>query len=306
MQRRITDQRTLQRWKKSGSYQEVVSFVSCLGASVAGRKISDPLEEPSCGLSCILAALDKMSSWVSEIPPIQQSMRYGNKAFKQWHARMSESTPLLMEQVLGHCQSEAVQSVPTAAAELAAYFSDGFGNASRIDYGTGHELAFVIWLLCLQQLGLYTHTERPLIVLRIFNRYLQLMRQLQTTYFLEPAGSHGVWGLDDYQFLPFLFGAAQLVEQDEYMPSCVHDEEMLEYGSPHFLYLAAVRFVKQVKKGPFSEHSPYLNDISALDSWQRVASGLLRMYEGEVLAKLPVVQHLQFGTLLKWDSHFAD
>jgi hypothetical protein len=32
--------------------------------------------------------LQKLAIWVDEIPPIKQPMRFGNKAFRDWHARL--------------------------------------------------------------------------------------------------------------------------------------------------------------------------------------------------------------------------
>ena len=97
--------------------------------------------------------------------------------------------------------------------ELQRYFLDSLGSAQRLDYGTGHELAFIGFLLVCEDLGFWEKCDaehQRHVVLLLFRSYLHLVRKLQLTYRLEPAGSHGVWGLDDHQFLPYLLGSAQL------------------------------------------------------------------------------------------------
>jgi hypothetical protein len=41
----------------------------------------------------VVAMLDDFHGWVSEIPPLQQPMRFGNKAFRTWHTRLVERAP---------------------------------------------------------------------------------------------------------------------------------------------------------------------------------------------------------------------
>ena len=85
---------------------------------------------------------------------------------------------------------------------------------------------------------------------------------------------------------------------DHWTPSIIHNLQVLETYSPTYLYLSCIQFIRQIKPNvPFFESSPMLNDISHLGSWSKASSGLLRLYEGEVLDKKPVVQHFVFGKI---------
>ena len=70
-------------------------------------------------------------------------------------------------------------------------------------------MAFVFYLCSLFLVGVWKEEDRAAVGLKVFSSYMNLCRKLQNTYRMEPAGSQGVWNLDDYQFVPFIWGAAQ-------------------------------------------------------------------------------------------------
>lgn len=130
--------------------------------------------------------------------------------------------------------------------ELSGYLEDSFGNSQRVDYGTGHETTFFVFLCCLYKALVLKKEDIPAVILLVFPAYLKVVRHLQTVYWLEPAGSHGVWCLDDYQLLPFLFGSAQLIGNAEIPPSAVNNNEIIEKYSSEYMYLEAIKFINIV------------------------------------------------------------
>ncbi|GMP92343.1 hypothetical protein CsSME_00042604 [Camellia sinensis var. sinensis] len=290
--KRIHSPADLLHFHDSDSGKHFLGFVAALSHSIRRRKISDPCHL-SPTVSSIVSILQTLIRFVDEIPPVAQSSRYGNYSYRTWHSRMTENAESFMIDFL----TEDLQS---ATVEIVSYFTDSFGNSSRIDYGTGHETNFAAWLYCLALLGVIKEEDYQAAVARVFVKYLELMRKLQLVYCLEPAGSHGVWGLDDYHFLPFIFGSAQLIDHKYMKPKSIHNDDILENFSNEYLYLSCIAFVKKVKKGVLAEHSPMLDDISGVPNWNKVNSGMLKMYKAEVLDKVPIMQHFLFGWLIKW------
>ncbi|KAJ6498085.1 Phosphotyrosyl phosphatase activator [Mycena vitilis] len=286
----------LEYFQTCQTHTEILNYIGALNDAVVGVKLSADCSQ-SDGVTAVLAILDAVEDAAHSIPPVENAAsRFGNPAFRTFYDRVLELSPSL----------HAALPIPTEArAEVGTYFVESWGSRTRIDYGSGMELNFLCWLMCLEGLGVVQESDHTALVIRVFWRYIRIMRILQSTYWLEPAGSHGVWGLDDYHFLPFLFGAAQLRGHKYIRPRAIHDAEVVEEYAKEYIYFACIQFINSIKTASLRWHSPMLDDISAVKSWDKVNSGMVKMYTAEVLGKLPVMQHFLFGSLLPYGGPAA-
>ncbi|KEG08749.1 protein phosphatase 2A, regulatory subunit B [Trypanosoma grayi] len=344
-------------FRNSPAFAKIIAYVQACAEAVEGTPHSARLSKrPEEFHPTVRFFLDSffphLHKIIDEVPlEDMKKQRFGNKAFRVFHQRLVEDAVGLMQQLVstlpaGHGE-RSVELQHGLAVELAEYLKDSFGNSTRIDYGTGHELHFfLVLMICLEECGDAggtLHAEptvivplpvappppvtaadrvsirclRQEVVFNVFGAYMALMRRLQKHYHLEPAGSHGVWGLDDYHHLPFIFGASQLIDKEvplktggagegvgygAILPKHVCEAKEVQRHADDYLYFAQIAWVRENKKGPFFEHSSMLYNISGVESWRKIYTGMVKMYAAEVLAKFNVVQHLLFGNHLPWSE----
>lgn len=98
--------------------------------------------------------LETLGQSIADHPPSTDSQRYGNLSFRPWSAAALEALPQLIEAVLPETHKPFLPHLVPLLTETSP-----FGNATRLDFGTGHEAAFFLFLFALRRIGVLTEAD---------------------------------------------------------------------------------------------------------------------------------------------------
>lgn len=253
------------------SYSTILDFIEKIMLSIKNDKNQQKNKHITSLLTHITTILTKIDAHSSP-------QRFGNSAFRTFYDKLQQEMPKISSKYQMNYGKSPF------------YLIESFGNPTRIDYGTGHELNFICHLYVLHSLNKIEINEMR----NALDMYFDLVRSVINKYTLEPAGSHGVWGIDDYQILPFLLGSSELHDTD------FRFEEILR-GENTYLYGKALKFVESQKCKfryvSFEVHSPILYEYGKR-GWSAVNYELFLRYKNDVLESKAVNQHFIYSDYL--------
>ncbi|KJP86144.1 hypothetical protein AK88_04195 [Plasmodium fragile] len=310
---KIVDEDSVQRFIKSAAYNELIDFITQLNNSVVavemhplehfyaagdrGEGVATPSDKVenvliiSRNVQNVLTLIKSMNKYIELCPPIKQPTRFGNKGFQHFCDEYYKE----VDNKLPHILSESgLDNVSEHTLQLGHYLKNSIGNRKRIDYGTGHELNFLLFLFCLNKLHFFGPPDYKHLVLVLYRQYLECVRRIQITYTVEPAGSRGAWGLDDFQFLVFLFGAAQL----SYNTHIKTDDVRRGGGMYSATWETLFPWCELLFVSLYVPTSQLARVVAARVCTEKICSGLLKMYQAEIIQKRQILQHILFGKLI--------
>ncbi|EDW84328.2 uncharacterized protein Dwil_GK14079 [Drosophila willistoni] len=290
-------------WKRSVGYHKLIAYINNTSSVIQGIRQSDdyPVSET---MSRLLTIFDKLENLLAANPPIYMAGsikgsldkdRRGNPAYRNWSRHMLRDIFPILEQAVSNKNCIHIN-------ELGQYLCESFGNSTRMSYGTGHELSFLFFLCALFEAEILDEDDLAASALLLFDRYLKFVRRLQVLYNLYAAGRHGAYSLDDFQFVPFLWGCAQLSYNAPFVPNRMLDADVVSEYKKDYMLMGCVGHISDTKDGTFAMHSSQLWCIASLSSWNELYGGLLDMYDKVVLRQFDLMQLARFGQLISFDK----
>lgn len=326
VRKKINDEKDVTYFKtKSPAYRNILTYVDLLCERIhgSGNKVfnhkyviqNQKINKCSVFLNELINYCDQTDLHLARSAA---TLRFGHVAFRDWFDKMKEACKVFVNDLASDKDEQYKE-------ELLTYLSESFGNKMRIDYGTGHELNFIVFTMGMCNLVDLPHGDggdspitgeklKPYVekygwdIHSLFaHKYLRLCRRLQTKFRLEPAGSRGVYNMDDFQFLPFLFGAAQVTGIKHITTREFHNIDQVEQYKDDYIFFEALDFILNNKRGPFNEHSYTLWGFTNLGTWDNIFRRIRAKFTDDIMGPFPIVQHFLFGKyVLRWSSEGED
>jgi serine/threonine-protein phosphatase 2A activator len=166
--KRIHEGQDVSLFLTSRAYRDIGTFIMQLNIAMCPRKSSDSEQAQTWQLDSPLVLsqpvqklqelLQNIDSIIEEAPPDTGPRRFGNISFRKWYEILELRIQDLLQTYLPRnvLEFNASEDGVSVLDELTLYLMGAFGSSQRLDYGTGHELSFLVFLGCLWKLGGFT------------------------------------------------------------------------------------------------------------------------------------------------------
>ncbi|XP_017082210.1 serine/threonine-protein phosphatase 2A activator [Drosophila eugracilis] len=296
---RVQSNLDLEAWQLSKAYYTLITYLNDVSSEIQGIQNTDtfPISQNILRVTAIFEKLDALIQSNPPAPVVQGSgLDPGNKSFRRWAHNMLRDIYQMVEKALPPSKCRHVN-------ELGWYLSSSFGSSTKIEYGTGNELNFLFFICSLFKAEILTREEDlAASALVLFDRYLKFVRRLQVTYSVVSSNWNGGYSLDKFQFVPFIWGVAQLCYEAPFSPQKMLDEDTIAKYRKNYLLIDCVGHMANTYIGTFARHSSQLWCLAALSSWTKIHRGLMFMFTDDILLEFDILSALRFGELMPFEE----
>ena len=169
--KRINDGEDLAFFLRSKAYTDIVTFLGQLNRAMFPRSMPNGDQQSwqtqslhivqSPSVVRIKVLIQTLKSLLRETPAETGPRRFGNAAFRTYYRKVEDMLPQYLQLAIPDDVWRHVDSDQRAGLrqELGEYLLGSLGSPERLDYGTGHELSFLSFLLGIWKLNGFAPSE---------------------------------------------------------------------------------------------------------------------------------------------------